>query len=86
MSYTRRCAEAPIGRIHEAAKVHPDWNASVLDTGELCLSYNDEHGHYIFGFIDVHQQPHFVTTSVSCYACPSDEADVALRNLIRSAK
>ena len=86
MSYTRRCAEAPIGNIRKAAKAHPDWSAKVLPSKELCVWYKDEGGHYIFGFINVVRDPDTITTSVACYGCPSDEADKALRKLIRSAK
>lgn len=69
------------------ANEHPDWTASVSDnSGELCLQYKEEYGHYIFGFIDVNRTPDTITTSVACYACPSVEADKALLALIRSAK
>ena len=92
MSYSRRCAEAPIGSIMAKANEHPDWGVSVSETsGELCLRWlpdqaREEYGHYIFGWIDANQEPDTITTSVSCYACPTDEADQALLKLIRSAK
>lgn len=86
MSYSRRCAEAPIGKIKEKAELHPYWKVDVLDSGELCLQYKNEPGHYIFGFINVCETPNQITTKVACYACPSAEADEALLKLIRSAK
>lgn len=86
MSYTRRCAEAPIGNILKKARKHPDWQAMVLDTNELCLRYKCESGHYIFPWINVQVEPERITTSVACFASPSRESDAALLKLIRSAK
>lgn len=90
MSYSRRCAEAPVGSILHAARAHPDWEASVMRSGELCVRWTaspkEFEGHYIFPYVNVRKEPDSKTTAVVCYGAPSPESDAALLKLIRSAK
>jgi len=86
MSYSQVCARAPLGKVLEAGLAHPDWEASVSEnTGEVWLSYTPgEGGSYCFGWLDVRETPERITTSVACYGCPDDDAE--LKALIHSAK
>ena len=89
MSYSRRCASGKIGNIYDTARASQDWNATVLNSGELSLEWTARtkpDGHVIFGFTDVENNPDQIVGSVACYGGPSEELLKALKKLIHQSE